>query len=78
VATFSDTVVPILVVLGFGTRIFLLPSIGVTAIGYFVVHRKDSVEVRDVPYMYTLAMLFLWVIGAGTYSIDHYLINTFF
>jgi len=78
VATFSDTVVPFLVIIGFGSRIFLLPSIGVTAIGYFVVHRKDSIEVRDVPYMYTLSMLFLWVIGPGTFSIDHYLITTFF
>ena len=78
VATFSDTVVPFLVAIGFGTRLFLLPTIGVTAIGYFVVHRKDAIEVRDVPYMYTLSMLFLWVIGPGSYSIDHYLFNTIF
>lgn len=73
VATFSDTVVPVLVILGLGTRLAVLPTIGVTAIGYFVVHRNDSVEVRDVPYMYTLCFLFLLVIGAGTYSLDHYL-----
>ena len=78
VAIFSDTVVPFLVTIGFGTRLFLLPSIGVTAIGYFVVHRKDSIEVRDVPYMYTLAMLFLWAIGPGSYSLDHYLLQAFF
>lgn len=78
VATFSDTVVPFLVAIGLGTRLFLLPSIGVTAIGYFVVHRRDSIEVKDVPYMYTLAMLFLWVIGPGTFSLDHYLIQIFF
>lgn len=78
VATFSDTVVPVLVAIGFGTRLFLLPSIGVTAIGYFVVHRNDDIEVRDVPYMYTLAMLFLLVLGAGTYSADAYLYNTYF
>jgi len=78
VATFSDTVVPFLVALGIGTRVFLLPSIGVTAIGYFIVHRKDSIEVRDVPYMYTLAMFFLWVIGPGTISIDNYLLNHLF
>lgn len=78
VATFSDTVVPILVFAGLGTRIFLLPTIGVTAIGYFVVHRKDSIEVRDVPYMYTLSLLLLWALGSGTYSLDHYLLTTFF
>jgi len=73
VATFSDTVVPFLVILGLGTRLAVLPTIGVTAIGYFVVHRNDSVEIRDVPYMYTLCFLFLLAIGAGTYSFDYYL-----
>jgi putative oxidoreductase len=75
VATFSDIVVPFLIMLGVGTRLVVLPTIGVTAIGYFVVHRKDSLEVRDVPYMYTLCLLFILALGAGTYSIDHYLLN---
>jgi len=78
VAAFSDTIVPMLVSIGLGTRLFLLPSIGVTAIGYFIVHKDDSLEVRDVPYMYTLAMLFLLVIGPGSYSLDTYILNTFF
>ncbi|WP_442587417.1 DoxX family protein [Pedobacter sp. AW31-3R] len=78
VATFSDTIVPFVVMLGLGTRLMLLPSIGVTAIGYFVVHRNDSAEVRDVPYMYTLSMLFLLIIGPGTYSIDQWLVNSFY
>ena len=78
VATFADTVVPCLVILGVGTRLFLLPTIGVTAIGYFVVHRNDSMEVRDVPYVYTISLLFLLILGAGTYSIDNYLFNHLF
>ncbi|GAA3933826.1 DoxX family membrane protein [Chitinophaga oryziterrae] len=75
VATFSDTVVPFLLMLGVCTRLILLPVIGVTAIGYFVVHRRDSAEVRDVPYMYTISFLFLLITGAGTYSIDHLLFS---
>jgi len=73
VATFSDTVVPVLVILGVGTRLAVLPTIGVTAIGYFVVHRHDSVAVRDVPYIYTICFLLLLFLGPGTYSVDHYL-----
>jgi putative oxidoreductase len=72
VATFSDTVVPFLVVLGAGTRLAVLPTIGVTAIGYFVVHRHDSLEVRDVPYVYTLCFLLLLALGPGTRSLDYY------
>ena len=75
VATFSDTVVPFFIILGLGTRLFILPTIGVTAVGYFVVHRKDSLEVRDVPYTYTVTLLFLLALGAGTYSLDHYILN---
>jgi putative oxidoreductase len=75
VATFSDTVVPFLIILGLGTRLAVLPTIGVTAIGYFVVHRKDSLEVRDVPFMYTLSLLFILALGAGRYSLDYYLLN---
>lgn len=77
VATFSDTVVPVLVIIGVATRLVILPTIGVTAIGYFVVHRHDSVEVRDVPFIYTLCFLFLLLIGAGTISADHYLYLAF-
>ncbi|RYD93634.1 MAG: DoxX family protein [Sphingobacteriales bacterium] len=75
IASFSDTVVPVFMLLGLGTRLAILPTIGVTAIGYFVVHRHDSVEVRDVPYMYTLCLLLLLALGAGTYSLDHYILS---
>ena len=73
VATFSDTVVPFFIILGLGTRLAVLPTIGVTAIGYFVVHKNDSLEVRDVPYMYTLSLLLILALGAGKYSLDYYL-----
>ncbi|KAF2517125.1 DoxX family protein [Flavobacterium foetidum] len=75
VATFSDTAVPLFIILGLGTRLAVLPTIGVTAVGYFVVHRKDSLEVRDVPYMYTLSLLLILAFGAGKYSLDYYLLN---
>lgn len=76
VASFADLVVPFLIILGLGTRLAVLPTIGVTAIGYFVVHRRDSLELRDVPYMYTLSLLLILALGAGTYSLDYYLLNT--
>lgn len=75
VATFSDTIIPFFIIFGLGTRLAVLPTIGVTAIGYFVVHRNDSLEVRDVPYMYTLSLLMLLALGAGTYSLDYYLLT---
>lgn len=75
VATVADTVVPFLLMLGVGTRLVILPTIGVTAIGYFVVHRHDSLEVRDVPYVYTLCLLFILLLGAGQFSVDYFLLQ---
>lgn len=75
VATFADTVVPFLLMLGVGTRLVILPTIGVTAIGYFVVHRHDSLEVRDVPYVYTLCLLLILLLGAGQFSVDYFLLQ---
>lgn len=70
-AMISDTVIPFFVIFGLGSRLIVLPIICVTGIGYFVVHRKDSGEVRDVPYMYTLSFLLLFVFGFGTFSLDN-------
>ncbi|MEO3404724.1 DoxX family protein [Mucilaginibacter sp. CAU 1740] len=78
VATLSDTVVPVLVILGVFTRLAVLPTIGITSVGYFVVHKNDSLEVRDVPYIYTICFLLLLATGPGSISIDHYLLNHFF
>jgi putative oxidoreductase len=77
-AAISDTVIPLFVVIGLGSRLIVIPIICVTGIGYFVVHRKDSAAIRDVPYMYTLSFLFLLILGFGTFSVDHYLFNLIF
>jgi len=78
VATLSDTVVPVFVILGLATRLAVLPTLGVTAIGYFIVHRNDPIAIRDVPYIYTLCFLLLLLTGPGTISLDHYLFTHLF
>lgn len=78
IATLSDTVVPVLVILGVFTRLAVLPTIGITAVGYFVVHKNDPLEVRDVPYVYTICFLLLLATGPGSISLDRYLFQLFF
>jgi putative oxidoreductase len=78
IATLSDTVVPVLVIMGVFTRLAVLPTIGITAVGYFVVHKNDPLEVRDVPYIYTICFLLLLATGPGSISLDRYLFQSFF
>ncbi len=77
IADFSDLVAPVLVALGLATRLSVLPILAVTLTGYFVVHRKDVLSVRDIPYMYSLSYLFIFLVGAGRFSADFYLYEFF-
>ncbi len=78
IADFSDLIAPVLVALGFLTRISVLPILAVTLTGYFVVHRKDVLSIRDIPYMYSLSYLFIFLVGAGQFSADFYIYKILF
>lgn len=75
IADFSDIVAPVLVAFGFLTRLSILPILAVTLTGYFVIHRRDVVSVKDVPFMYSLSYLFIFLVGAGTFAADFYIYN---
>lgn len=78
IANFSDLVAPVLVAFGILTRFSVLPILAVTLTGYFVVHRKDVLSVRDIPYMYSLSYLFIFLVGAGSFSADFHIYRFLF
>jgi putative oxidoreductase len=67
---------PVMVILGFCTRLATLPTLAVTLTGYFVVHGHGTLLEKDIPFMYSLAFLLIAVVGPGKYSIDKYLYKT--
>lgn len=70
-AIVANIVGPALVILGFQTRLAIVPILMVTLVGFFIVHGNDPWSVRDVPLMYSLAYLAIFFWGAGKYSLDH-------
>ena len=77
IADFSDIVAPVLVAFGFLTRLSIVPILAVTLTGYFVVHRRSTLSVRDVPFMYSLSYLYIFLVGSGRFSADFYLSRIF-
>jgi putative oxidoreductase len=77
IADFSDIVAPVLIAFGFLTRFAIVPVLAVTLTGYFVVHRRDALSVKDVPFMYSLSFLYIFLVGAGKFSADSYLARIF-
>jgi putative oxidoreductase len=62
---------PLLIIIGFLTRVAILPILAITLTGYFLVHWQDPVLVKDTPYIYSIIYLLLLVLGPGKYSVDY-------
>lgn len=77
VAIAANVYLPVLVVLGLFTRLAALPALAVTATGYFIMHGHDSLIERDIPFMFSVALLTIVMLGGGKYSIDGYLTKKF-
>ena len=73
IAVLANVVAAGLLALGLGTRLAIALILGITLSGLFIVHAADPVHIRDVPYMYSLVLLFLFYAGPGSYSLDHLL-----
>ncbi len=61
---------PVFIILGLLTRLSVLPVLAVTLTGYFILHAHDPLFVKDVPFMYSVVFLFIFITGPGKYSID--------
>lgn len=73
IAIAANVYLPVLVVLGLFTRLAALPALAVTATGYFIMHGHDSLIERDIPFMFSVALLTIVMLGGGKYSLDSYL-----
>lgn len=73
IAIAANTYLPFLVIIGVCTRLAALPALCVTLTGYFVVHANDPLAISDVPYMYSISLLLIVILGGGRYSLDHYI-----
>lgn len=76
-AVSANILFPILVILGIFTRLAVLPILALTLTGYFVLHFHDAPLVKDTPFMYSLSYLVILFLGAGRYSLDHYIFKKF-
>lgn len=70
----ANLVFPWFIMAGLFTRLAVLPVLGVTLTGYFILHWNDPIALKDVPFIYSLCYLLLLVLGPGKYSAD-YVIN---
>ncbi|MDC7993927.1 DoxX family protein [Altibacter sp. HG106] len=66
----GEAICPMLIILGFKTRLAAIPTIITMAVAAFVVHGNDPFGRKELALVYFFAFLVIALTGAGRYSVD--------
>lgn len=69
-AVLGEVVFPILVIIGFKTRLSAIPVIITMAVAAFIVHAADPLGTKEMALLYLIGFIAIAVLGAGKYSVD--------
>lgn len=61
----------ILIVLGLFTRIACLPATFTMGVAFFVVHKADKFQTKELAFLYMCSFAILLILGPGKFSLDH-------
>lgn len=74
-AVFAEFICSLLVLLGLGTRIAVIPLIITMAVAALIVHASDDFVRQELPLLYLTGFILLFFTGAGKYALDFYLLK---
>lgn len=69
-ATFAEFLCSILVILGLGTRLAVIPLMITMATAVIFAHAEDPFSTKEKPLLFFLIFALLFVFGSGHYSLD--------
>ncbi len=69
-AIVGEVVGPLLVLIGFKTRIAAIPVIATMAAATFIVHANDPFGIKEKAILFLIAFIVIALAGPGKYSVD--------
>jgi putative oxidoreductase len=69
-AVFAEVFCAILVIIGFKTRLALIPLIITMVVAFFVIHSGDPFKQKELAFIYLAMYMTLFMTGPGWYSLD--------
>lgn len=72
-AVFAEFVCSVLLILGLATRLAVIPLMITMLVAILTIHAADPFEKKELPVLYLLFYLGFLILGAGRYSIDHFI-----
>lgn len=67
---FAEFFCGFLVLIGFFTRLAVIPIFITMAVAFFIAHAKDPFDVKALPFVFLLLTIVIFVLGSGKFSID--------
>ncbi len=67
---FAEFFCAFFVLIGFLTRLAIIPIFTTMAVAFFIAHAKDPFDVKTLPLVYLFLSIVIFVLGSGKYSID--------
>nr|WP_320023764.1 DoxX family protein [uncultured Draconibacterium sp.] len=72
-AVFAEFFCSILIMLGFGTRLAVIPLIVTMAVAAFIVHAADPFGRKEMALLYLVGYVILLLTGSGKISVDRFI-----
>ncbi len=69
-ALIGEVVAPLLIIIGFKTKIAAIPTIITMAVAAFIVHANDDIGTKEKALMYLICYVVIFLAGPGKYSVD--------
>lgn len=67
---FAELFCGLFVVIGFLTRLTVIPIFITMVVAYFIAHSKDPFQVKELAFAFLLLAVVVFVLGSGKYSVD--------
>ncbi|MFG6687433.1 DoxX family protein [Mariniflexile sp. HNIBRBA6329] len=69
-ALIGEVVAPLLILIGFKTKLAAIPAVITMFVAAFVIHANDPLNVKEKALLFLFGFLVLLFTGAGKYSVD--------
>lgn len=69
-ALIGEVVAPILIIVGFKTRLAAIPAFITMAVAAFIVHAEDAFGTKEKALLYAMIFLVIFLAGPGKISFD--------
>ena len=70
---FAELVCGFFVLVGFLTRLTVIPIFITMAVAFFVAHQHDPFDMKAISFVYLCLSVVIFLIGSGKYSVDRFL-----